>query len=563
MKQGISIRLKQLHLGIRDAAHIMDSQRAGIFLIACILLIQVAVIAFWASQRSNYYIDELFSFGSAHSYTFDRKDIMYINRSQAWQYEQWVDNCDLKEQLEVTETESLLSQPPIDGIRMLLTRRNYHGILYLLMSFFSPGEVSAAPAVGFNLILFVLTQIVLYKIMKGLTGSTAVSILTIMMYGFSGMAISTVLYIRFYMLVTLLLLLLIRIHQRMWQMESLLRCELYTLLCMVLIYFAMKDSELVFVVGGALVTAYAFGLLIRKQFKKGILYIATVFPASLYYAIAKTSFLDIALHPEKYAQGNGAEAWMTAKLLTVNRDRVVSLIFKFLGWVSDLMFGSWYVLCSFVIIILILLEGRLLGQKGSETKDECNGKKGFVWVIASVCLIYYIFSLLVAIPAERYFMFYFPLLTILLWKMLYELMSGMEYRREVLICGFVLVCVGALALQLIRPEKIDFVYLEDRPLIQAVKDSGIEDVIIIYTDERDSNHSAYECINLMPDTAQLYPVESIDHQIDAGLCPDQVLVWIHYDRNPQTYLTDLLAAGYELEELGSTHASDVYIARKE
>ena len=139
MKQGTGISLKQLHLRIRDAAHIMDSKRTGILLITCILLIQVAVITFWGSQRSNYYIDELFSFGSAYSYTFDKKDIMYINRSDAWRYEQWVDNHDLKEQLEVTEEESLLSQQMIDAIRMLLTRRNYFGILNLLMSVFSPG----------------------------------------------------------------------------------------------------------------------------------------------------------------------------------------------------------------------------------------------------------------------------------------------------------------------------------------------------------------------------------------------------------------------------------------
>ena len=422
--------------------------------------------------------------------------------------------------------------------------------------------MSAAPAIVFNQVLFVLTQIVLYRIMKDLTGSTAVSILTLMMYGFSGMAISTVLYVRFYMLVTLLLLLLIRIHQRMWQMESLLRCELYTLLCMVLIYFAMKDSELVFIVGGALVTTYAIGLLIRKQFKKGILYIMTVFPVSILYAITKTSFLDIALHPEKYAQGNGAEAWMTEKLLTVNRGRVVSLVFKYLGWVSDLLFGSWYVLCSFVIIILILLEVKFLGQKRPDTRDVCNGKKGFIWVIVSVCLIYYIFSLLVAIPAERYFMFYFPMLTILLWKLLHELIADMVFRIEVLICGFVLICAGALALQLIRPEKIDFIYLEDRPLIQAVKDSGIDDAIVIYTDERDANHSTYECINLLPDTAKLYPVKGSNHHIDSEQCPDQVLVWIHYDRSPQSYVADLLDVGYELAELGSTHASDVYIAKR-
>lgn len=561
MKQGSSLKLNQLHLRIRDITHIMESRRSGFLLVAFILVMQVALITFWASQRSNYYIDELFSFGSAHSYTFDKKDIMYINRSDAWQYEQWVDNRVLKEQLKVTETESLLSRQPTDAIRMLLTRRNYLGILNILMTVFSPGEVSAAPAVVFNLVLFVLAQIVLYRIMKNLTDSNVVSVLAIMMYGFSGMAISTVLYIRFYMLVTLLLLLLIQIHQRMWQVESLLRCELLTLLSMGLIYVAMKDSELVFIVAGALTASYAVGLLLGKQRKKAFLYSITVFPISVLYAVTKTSFVDIVLHPSRYVDGNGAEAWMTYKLLTANKDRIVSLIFKYLGWLSDLLFGSWYALCCFVILVLILLEVKYLGSMGYATTEKHEKGKGFIWVIAAICLVYYVFSLLTAIPAERYFMFYFPMLTILLWKAIHELSRNTACRGEVLVICLALTVFGAVSLQCLRPEIIDFVYLEDRPLIQAVQDSGIDHAIVIYTDERDSNHSTYECLNLMPENAKLYPMKTEKHHIDVSECPDEVLVWIHYDRSPEQYISELLEEGYELEELGGTHASDVYIAK--
>ena len=539
-----------------------QSKRIIVILITGILLAQVALIAFWANQSCNYYIDELFSFGSAHSYTFAKKDIMYIDWSDEWQYEDWVDNSALKDQLRVSEDESLLNQNPVDMIRMLIKGRNYHGILNILVSIFSSGEISRWPPVILNLILFVLAQLVLYRIMRDLTGSAAVSILAILMYGFSGMAISTVLYIRFYMLVTLFLLLLVRIHQHMWKEENLYRCEILTLLSMVLIYLAMKNSELVFIIGGTLVTAYAVGLLIKKHYKKALLYIVTVFPVSMIYAVTKTKFLDIALHPENFVNGDGAEAWMTAKLLTVNKDRVISLIFKYLGWISDLMFGSWYVLCCFLILIIILLEVRLLGKKPTTVKRTKKPDAGFIWIIASVCLVYYVFSLLTAIPAERYFMFYFPLLTILMWKILHELIGSIRYRREVLAVCLILVCAGAAALQIIRPEKIDFVYLEDRPLIEAVQESRIEDAIVIYTDERQSNHSIYECINLLPDTARLYPVNGSRHHIDCERCPEQILVWIHYDRSPQTYIMDLLDHGYELTELGSTHTSDVYVARR-
>lgn len=553
--------MKQIHEWINSMAFKTQDIRIRRILIACVLIAQVALVAFWTSQRSNYYIDELFSFGSAHSFTFNKKDVMYINRSAEWQYEIWVDNAVLKNQLEVTSNESLFSQPPLKGLRMLLTGRNYHGILNLLMSLFSPGKVSMFPAIVFNVILFVLAQLVLYRIMKELTGSFAISCLTLIMYGFSAMAISTVLYIRFYMLVTLLLLLLIRLHQIMWRHEDLVQCELLILFCMVLIYFAMKDSEMVFIIAGTLVTAYAVGLMITKQFKKAGLYIVTVFPVSLIYAVTKTNFIDIAFNLEKYSKGDVAEAWMTSKLLTVNKDRVISLVFKYLGWISDLLFGSWYALCSFGILILILLEIRMLGKKQVATVREEKKKDGFIWVIAAVCLVYYIFALLTAIPAERYFMFYFPMLAILFWKALHELSKDIVYRSEVLMICLALTVFGAVSLQCLRYEKIDFVYVEDRPLIQAVQESGIDHAIVIYTDERDSNHSAYECLNLMPENAKLYPMRTEKNHIDVQECPDEVLVWIHYDRSPDQYISELLDDGYELEELGGTHASDVYIAR--
>lgn len=556
--------MKRIHEATGFAAKKLCSGRAKKAVIICVLLIQAALIVFWAGQRSNYYIDELFSFGSAHAYALPKENAVYITSSEKWQYEEWIENSVLKEELEITSKESLLSRPPLRAIRLILTGRNYHGILNVLMSAFSPGKVSAYPAAVLNLILFLFTQLVLYSTMKRLTGSFSISLLTILMYGFSAMAISTVLYVRFYMLVTLLLLALVCIHQIMWQEERLLRCELLTVLGMALIYLAMKDSELVFILAGSLVTAYAVALIIGRQFKKAVFYIVTVFPVSIAYAVIKTNFFDIVLHPSNYVMGDGAEAWMTDKLLTVNKERLISLVFKYLGWVSDLLFGSWYVLCCFLVLILILLEIWLFGKKRhSRLQASPEGRRrGFIWVIAAVCAVYYVFSLLVAIPAERYFMYYFPLLAILLWKLLHELTRGLRYRREVLLVCCALVCIGAAALQIVRPEKIDFVYREDRPLIRTVQDSGIQSVIVIYTGERDSNHSAYDCLNLMPDTARLYPIDRYRHHIDASECPDKLLIWIHGDRQPEPYITDLLDEGFVLQQLGQTHASDVYLAQR-
>ena len=49
-----------------------------IIVFTLVITIQIAVICHWAIRKSNYFVDELFSYGYAHSYTFDKKDASSI-----------------------------------------------------------------------------------------------------------------------------------------------------------------------------------------------------------------------------------------------------------------------------------------------------------------------------------------------------------------------------------------------------------------------------------------------------------------------------------------------------
>ena len=555
--------MKRIHDLMDAIALKARSVRARRALIACLLVAQLAVMALWAAQRSNYYIDELFSFGYAYSYTFDKKDIGYIDESEAWQYERWIDNATLKRQMVVTQAESLIGLPPLEGLRRLLTRRNYFGLLNLVMYAFSPGRLNAAPGIVLNAVMFILVQLVLFRIVRELTGSFATSALAILMYGFSAIAVSMVLYVRFYTLVTLLLLLALRLHQIMWREERLPRCALMTLLSMALILLALKDSELVIIVGCALVAAYATGTLLSRQYRKAGLYIATVFPIGIYYVVRKTKFVKIALNLREYAAGaKSAEMLMADKLLNVSPARVAKFISRYIDWVRDSVFGSPFALYGLAGIVLLLLAIRLRRERRPTARSGAGRRAGFVWVIAAVCAVYGVFALLAALNSKRYFMFIAPMLVVLFWKMIHELSGDTAFRGEVLAVCLVLTVVGILCQQCLRPGDIDYVYAQDRPVIRAVRDSGIEDAIVIYTDAYDSSHSTYECMNLLPETARLYPVNTTRHHIDTSACPDEVLVWARRGKRYKDYIADLTDAGYALTRLGRTHASTVYIAKK-
>ena len=278
---------------------------------------------------------------------------------------------------------------------------------------------------------------------------------------------------------------------------------------------------------------------------------------------ALLTLLSMALHLREYAEDAvGAEQWVAEKMLHVSPGRVLSDLSKNIDWVRDYLFGSPLALYGLAGIALLLLAIRIRGQKRPARGAEAGEGAGFVWVIAAVCAVYIAFALVAGLGARRYFMSVAPMLAVLFWKALHELSGDMAIRGEALAVCAVLAVAGVVCQQCLRPNKIEYAYPQDRPAIQAVQDSGIEDAIVIYTDDSTWGFSVYDCVNLLPDDARLYPVDLNRHHIDAAKCPDEVLVWSYRGRTPDEYVSDLLEAGYELTMLGRTHISEIYLASK-
>lgn len=546
---------------ITEKANKFEVPRVQCLAIFIIIIAQLCLMFFWAIQKSNYFIDEFYSFGYAHSFTFDKKDITYITQSEEWQYEKWIDNSILKEKLVVSEPDSLLSQSPLTALKMLFTRRNHQGILNILFSVFSPGKVEKYPGIVFNLLIFILTQIVLFRICKELTDNAFISLLALFMYGFSSMAIGTSIYVRFYALVILLLILLLRMHQIMWRSSELWKCELLAVLSMAVIYLAMKNSELVFIFAGALIAAYFAGLMIKGEPKKGWVYFITVVPVGLLYACKKTDYVDMILHPANYLQGVGPKGWMTQNLLNFNAEQMKGMLKTCLNLLSFQLFGTRYVLCGFFFVIIILLEIRYLGKK-SHNKPNITDKKGFVWIIFAVGIIYVVFAFLTGLERPRYWSLIFPVFVILLWKAIDSLTKQLEMKNLILSICMLFTLTGVSIAQLKYSDKISYVYRNDRPMIQELKDSDVRDCIAIYMNHKYNDHSVYDCVNQLPDTARIYPVSLEHHHINTENFPDEVLIWMLIRQDIQPYTEDLVKAGYTIEKLGSTHCSDVYLAHR-
>ena len=536
---------------------------------------QVLVMLYWMRQKSNYFIDELFSMGYAHTYTFDWKHRGYINASDVWKEGQWIPNSLLKDQIEVSPEDSLLNKPLGTAVPMLLLRRTYHGILNILMSSFSPGAVGKVPGIVFNIIIFCLTQIVLFRICYDLTENHWVSLAVLTMYGYSLAAISFVMYIRFYCFVVLLFLLALRVHQLIRKTDRLPLAFAGTIVSLVLLFFAMKDSELVFVLGGSLIAAFMLDLILCHQFRKLLLYFLTIVPLSIVYLINKTPFIDILLHPSQYRNEKGPGGWMTMHLLDWTWQQKIELILKQNQWFIDLLYGNIIIAAAFFLIIAVLVLSLLIKRVRSKTgKEKEDGGEdrallqrneqdqgspfGFYLVLFIVSTVYLIFGGLTGFVIVRYYSFLFPVITILLWAGIYKMTEVLGCRKGILkLCGFL--TIAAVVIGFFHPEHIEFIYPEDRELIASLQESDIQDAVVLCIGHEKTTHVIYDCVNLMEDDARIYPVREGETMIDPKQCPRRFLIWALSGRNIWKNTGDLLKNGCTISMYGKTHASDVYL----
>ena len=118
---------------------LIERSKTGVFrrfVLITVITIQLIVMCGFAVRKSNFYIDEMFSMGYAHTYIHPREDVVYINFSKDWNNEKWIENSVLKDQLETTAEDSVFTLPLPKALRKLFLGRNYI-TQYMYMTLFS------------------------------------------------------------------------------------------------------------------------------------------------------------------------------------------------------------------------------------------------------------------------------------------------------------------------------------------------------------------------------------------------------------------------------------------
>ncbi len=173
------------------------------FILLILLILQIVTICFFAMQKSGYHQDEYYSYFSS-------------NRSLGFYYpdREWVDTDTIRDEFVVKKGEefqyALVSLVQSWDVHPPL----FYDFLHTICSL-SPDIFSKWQGIIVNLVGFILSYILLYKITKNVGMAKGIRLVVMAAYGFNPMTVSSVLFIRMYMWLTAFVLLSAQCHMKL------------------------------------------------------------------------------------------------------------------------------------------------------------------------------------------------------------------------------------------------------------------------------------------------------------------------------------------------------------
>ena len=169
-------------------------------LLVIVIALQVALALYFGSQKAGFHEDEYYSY-----YSSNRTAGFFCNDRT------WVDTADWAREFCVAEGEgmrfSLVHQVQSWDVHPPL----YYDLLHLVCSL-TPGVFSKWQGIGINIAAFVLAQLTLFALGSKLCGDARTGLAAAALWGFSPAAMSMIMFIRMYALLTLLVMLCAYLH---------------------------------------------------------------------------------------------------------------------------------------------------------------------------------------------------------------------------------------------------------------------------------------------------------------------------------------------------------------
>lgn len=436
------------------------------------LVLVCAVGLMFAARKDGMFIDEIYTYGLSNSYYAP-----YVTDIKGGDL---IDKVMTREELTDYLTVGEGDRFAVGSVYYNQTRDVHPPLYYWLFNFVSslvPGEFSMWPALIFDLVIYLLTLFVLYKLSLLLFGSRLCAVSAVLIYGLSTIGLSTMLMIRMYVLLTLLTVLLAYLIARLMRER---KAALYPLIALTI--FAGLMTQYYFVFYAFLVClAYDIYALTQRDYKSfwvfslsalaGALCLVLVFPACI-----DQLFAD--------ALVSGGDAVDKLKNVSQYASRLVTFARESLHRMK-----AWFIL-AVVLWFNILLRHKTVAA-------GLRGKKlnyGALVLIVPACVSFILVAIVSPVPEIRYIYNLVPLLVLLAALPLYVAeLADEKIKSEMRIPIGVAIC--ALCLLEARAMPPDYLYREYRDYDALLQEHA--DAPCVYVDDNYFSPITYDMLQLM------------------------------------------------------------------
>ncbi len=507
--------------GVRE--RIFTGKKKNILIFCIILLLQCLVIVAWGTQKERMHVDEMFTMEGAKQKGASKR---YWDRAEDF-YGTEHNRREFCERLTVNYDDLLIR----DGAactagRLLKDGVFYYTIINVLSSVY-PGHIPWRICVGFNLLCFIIAQLILYLFAKEEFGDVC-AFFTITFYGFSAGAVSTVLYARCYMMLTMYMMLLIYIYQqfiksnRVWQK---ILCLMGAALTAFLAFRTHQFGTILVILITGMAVLY---MLINKKWN-------AFFWLAVGYGIPGLLGSLIIWDKLRSFFTGGVAVVFYSYLKNTSISSRISYIMELLSTVANHMFGNMGIMLLVIVAILFYLVHIKIWRRDSVLKQKLV-VLGFMLIV----VVYYLILVLGGAIAWRYFNPVYPIIALLLGVVasIFYRDSGMTKRVKfiVMVVG---ICIPLVSYgshhvsEMYSGEKVQREELE-------IKYHGVNGIMVHHDSQGEGENWLYEAVTLWPEESEVLIIQNkmlYEEELCYNRTDNKILLWLTVDYDNEEALS--------------------------
>lgn len=460
----------------------LTDKKINICILVLILALQLVLSLFWSDQKRYLAPDELFSYVSANN-----PDYIGTVPKDVWLDEAWYTNY-----------VSAQSEHTFDyEIPYHNQDKDVHPPLFYLFlhtaSSMIPEQFSFHAGTAFNIIFFLTCTIVLYFLGKEVFQNRGCGLLAAFLFSISYAGLNTVVFVRMYMLMTLIVLLHALVYAKYMEQEQ-IPWKGYFFLGATLVAGMMTQYYFV-MIAFFFAVWYGVRFLYRKQYKKTVCFVGT---------FAVSAGVSIALYPTMlhhiFSTGRGVEARENLSATGGYFEKLKTMW----GLLDSQLFTNVFILIFLGIVILALLSAACKKQLSKEPMWK-------IGVILFACCGYFLVVTKIApYQIDRYLMPIYPLIYLVVTGVtfrLFEKWIPAKAAAALCILGF-----GGLSAIHMLHSAIPYTYAKDEvvtPRLELAEEYC--DSYAIYVGEEEDMYDYFNAVQVLKEYKGFYNISNLNN----------------------------------------------------